>query len=191
MNTKPHLRERSKAATSVRKSRRAPKQKELKLDWNKTYKTKQVCKIFQVSPRNIQYWTEQKLLNPKLETGKAYEHGGTIRSFGMRDLILVGVMVALKKKGLSLRKVRKVVLQIVPDIETLLLAPEGTRIRFSSRHKHKTLAMVKIKSKSAVFTPALGDTWVKVRVRSTGATPKPAIFSSFRDILNRIERGRP
>ncbi len=160
------------ATTAARKSRRAPKQKQLNLDWNKTYNTKQVCKIFSVTPRNLQYWSEQKILNPKLEDKKTA--GGTIRRFGMRDLILVGVMVALKKKGINLRKLRRVVEQITLHIGIHLLTPLGIR-----------------GGNGRMYIPALADCWIKVRYRSTGPNPLPKLWVPLRDILNRIERGRP
>ncbi len=152
-----------------------PKQKELNLDWNKTYNTKQVCKIFSVTPRNLQYWSEQKILSPKLEDKKTA--GGTIRRFGMRDLILVGVMVALKKKGLGLRKLRKVVGKIAEDVKTMVI-----RARFSNPYR---------RFGGLKQLPPLGVAWIKVRRRSTGPNPLPKLWVPLRDILNRIERGRP
>jgi len=87
------------------------------MDWTQTFKTEAVCRIFAVSKRNIQYWTEQKLLKPKMKTGKAFGHGGTIREFSMFDLVIVGVMVGLRRKGLSLIKVRKVMPYIVAKLQ--------------------------------------------------------------------------
>jgi hypothetical protein len=153
--------------------RRAPKQN-LNIDWNRTYNTKQVCKIFRVSPRNLQYWSEQKILNPKLDDKKTA--GGTIRSFGMRDLILVGVMVALKKKGLGLRKLRKIVALIQLDIFILLAG---------------------MKVPAAVKTTKTGNlierhgVKVTIRKRLPHATRITTLRVPLRDILNRIERGRP
>ena len=94
----------------------------------------------------------------------------------MRDMILVGVMVALKKKGLGLRKLRKVVPTITPDVTGLLLYPEGTR-GFNKRG-----------TKRVQLQPPLNRVGVKVTIRKrlSNATRITTLKVSLRDILNRI-----
>lgn len=142
------------------------------MDWTSTFKTEAVCRIFGVSKRNIQYWTEQKLLKPKIKSGESFGHGGTIRVFSMFDLVIVGVMVGLRKKGLSLIKVRKVMPYIIGRLKQIMA---------------KAVSKVPSLQLKAAITYEFDQSLIRTQVKVRSRTKKLRIVLKVRDILNRIE----
>lgn len=131
-----------------------------RLDWNRTFKTKELCKIFKVAPRAIQYWSEQKLLNPTLITGV---QGGSIRQFGMLDFIVLGIMLSLRRKNLSLIRVRAVVRMIQPEIKRRYC---GVFLRQSSRAEGAAFKATRKMNRTAVKVACpTKNFWHIVKVR--------------------------
>ncbi len=67
----------------------------------RTFTSSEVCRIAQVSPRQLQWWDERKLISPR--------HEGHKRVYLPEEVLAVRVIAELRRKGFSLQKLRSVV----------------------------------------------------------------------------------
>ena len=65
----------------------------------KHYSSNEVAKMFGVSLRQLQWWDEHKLI--------PIRKNGHRREFGPSDALLIGILNELRKRGMSLQRVRK------------------------------------------------------------------------------------
>lgn len=75
----------------------------------RTFTTKEVSKITGASLRQLQWWDERKVIKPRLE--------GHDRRYTPAQLIQSAVIVALRRKGLSLQKIRRALRLLQREIE--------------------------------------------------------------------------
>jgi len=69
----------------------------------------EVCRIAQISSRQLQWWDERKVVSPS--------HKNRRRGYARQDLFQVLVVAALRAKGLSLQRIRKVLRLLRRDLE--------------------------------------------------------------------------
>jgi DNA-binding transcriptional MerR regulator len=92
------------------------------------YRGPQVCKIVNITYRQLDHWTRTELVRPSI----AEAHGsGTQRLYSYRDLVELKVIKSLLDGGLSLQSVRKVIeylrSNLGSDLATASLVIEGQR----------------------------------------------------------------
>ncbi len=66
-----------------------------------TFTSKEVVALTGISPRQLQWWDERRIVVPARE--------GHSRIYGMDDLAEVAVICDLRKRGFSLQKIRRVI----------------------------------------------------------------------------------
>ena len=67
------------------------------------FNPKEICQIFDVSYRQLQYWDKSDFIKPSYESKRKF------RSYTFSDLLLVQTAVALREKGNSIQKIRKTI----------------------------------------------------------------------------------
>lgn len=70
------------------------------------YRAPQVCKLVDISYRQLDYWARTELLEPSL---RAAEGSGTQRLYSFPDLVQLRVIKRLLDTGISLVKIRKAI----------------------------------------------------------------------------------
>jgi len=63
------------------------------------FRSNQISRMFGVSLRQLQWWDERSLLSPR--------HEGQVRLYSEADAALVGIVSELRRKGLSLYRIRR------------------------------------------------------------------------------------
>lgn len=90
-----------------------------------TYSTNEIARISGVSLRQLQFWDEQGVLCPR--------HEGHARVYDHRDALRLIVIAELRRKGISLQKIRKVTADGIPS-KSRWLATDGRRSYFEETH---------------------------------------------------------
>ncbi len=92
------------------------------------YRGPQVCKIVNITYRQLDHWTRTELVRPSIAEAKG---SGTQRLYSYRDLVELKVIKSLLDGGLSLQSVRKVIeylrSNLGSDLATASLVIEGQR----------------------------------------------------------------
>ena len=86
-------------------------------------RTFDVARLANVSPRQIQWWDERKLVMPRFE--------GHRRLYTVNQLLEIKVIAVLKRKGLSLQRIRKILRSVQREIttcEATLFNPDSTEL---------------------------------------------------------------
>jgi len=68
------------------------------------YSSKEVCKIIDLSYRQLDYYDRTDFLKPSINNGKGY---GSRRMYSFNDLLKLKVIKKLLEAGVSLQKIRK------------------------------------------------------------------------------------
>lgn len=83
--------------------------------WLLTFRSKQVLRMFPtLTPRQLQYWQETKLVVPKIKHEIAFNKKlnrkapDVYRAYFYEQVMVLGVFAELRKHGMSLPKLRKV-----------------------------------------------------------------------------------
>lgn len=77
--------------------------------------TTDVCALVGVSPRQLQYWDERKILQPTLKEG--YGHAGWIRDWPEDEVALAKVVKEARRKGLSIQRIKKAITFLRPYVD--------------------------------------------------------------------------
>lgn len=72
----------------------------------KGYTAKQVCKITRVDYSTLDYWVRTGFIKPSIDEGQGT---GNKRRYSFSDLVLIKVAASLRKDGVTLQKLRKVI----------------------------------------------------------------------------------
>jgi DNA-binding transcriptional MerR regulator len=92
------------------------------------YRGPQVCKIVNITYRQLDHWTRTELVRPSIAEAKG---SGTQRLYSYTDLVELKVIKSLLDGGLSLQSVRKVIeylrSNLGSDLATASLVIEGQR----------------------------------------------------------------
>ena len=72
------------------------------------FRSNQISRMFGVSLRQLQWWDERSLLNPR--------HEGQMRLYSEADAALVGIVSELRRKGLSLQRIRRMLRTIRSEV---------------------------------------------------------------------------
>ena len=92
------------------------------------YRGPQVCKIVNITYRQLDHWTRTELVRPSIAEAKG---SGTQRLYSYTDLVELKVIKSLLDGGLSLQSVRKVIeylrSNLGSDLATASLVIEGNR----------------------------------------------------------------
>ncbi len=90
-------------------------------DADRVFTTSDVSRIAQISLRRLQWWDERKLVSPRQEGHK--------RVYLPEQVIEIMVVAELRRKGLALQKVRRVIRflrrEMAPGLQKHLSSPAG------------------------------------------------------------------
>jgi DNA-binding transcriptional MerR regulator len=67
-------------------------------------RTKKVSELMGVSERQLQWWDERGIVSPMI--------AGGWRCYSQNDIVMIGIIAELKRKGMTLVKVRKVIASV-------------------------------------------------------------------------------
>jgi DNA-binding transcriptional MerR regulator len=123
-----------------------------------TFGSRAVSEITGVSPRQIQYWDEQGIIQPSVREPSGR---GTVRLYSYLDLIQFRVVKALKDQGVSLQKIRasldflrRHAPEVTKPLARLRLVTDGETIFVLSRKDREILDALK---GQFVFSLAIAD----------------------------------
>jgi len=68
------------------------------------FNTRLVCKLTEISQRQVDYWDKTHLIKPSVREASGY---GSVRLYSFVDLVQLKVVKTLKDQGISLQKIRK------------------------------------------------------------------------------------
>lgn len=69
------------------------------------FPTKHVCRITGLTKRQVDYWDRTHFIKPSVSEAAGY---GSTRLYSLRDVVQLAVAKKLKDRGISLRKMRKI-----------------------------------------------------------------------------------
>ena len=120
------------------------------------YTGPQVCKIVDISYRQLDHWTTTKLIKASLRSIKGSGHH---REYSFEDLLKVKIVKNLRDAGMSLQKIRKALqsLEQIMKTETnysdITVVSDGTSI-YASKNEDDFIDI--LKKGQAVFGISLG-----------------------------------
>jgi DNA-binding transcriptional MerR regulator len=88
------------------------------MEQRSNFPTKHVCQITGLTKRQVDYWDRTHFIKPSVMEAQGY---GSTRLYSMRDVVQLAVAKKLKDKGISLRKMRK----ILSFLSKSLFLPSG------------------------------------------------------------------
>ncbi len=77
------------------------------LDLKKNYSSREVASITGLSARQLQWWDARKLLKPSVASHRSEAGGFTERRYSPVDLFELAVLADLRRSGLSVSKLRR------------------------------------------------------------------------------------
>ena len=120
------------------------------------YTGPQVCKIVDISYRQLDHWTTTKLIKASLRSIKGSGHH---REYSFEDLLKIKIVKNLRDAGMSLQKIRKALqsLEQIMKTETnysdITVVSDGTSI-YASKNENEFIDI--LKKGQAVFGISLG-----------------------------------
>lgn len=123
----------------------------------RSFTTGQIVRMARITPRQLQWWDERKVVQP--------DHSGWIRSYTADQALLLLVVAELRRKGLSLQKVRRILRALKKETEgrdillhlaetQLCLVTDGRSIEFADQGK---LLPLLAKARRAVHVVSISD----------------------------------
>jgi DNA-binding transcriptional MerR regulator len=88
----------------------------------RTYTTREVMSICDVTPRQLQWWDEEGLVRPEI---KRRPRGDRARHYALGQVTAVSIVAELRRKGISLGAIRRILSRIPTDIPEYLLIADG------------------------------------------------------------------
>ncbi|MGI9069837.1 MAG: MerR family transcriptional regulator [Bryobacteraceae bacterium] len=85
---------------------------------SRTYTTREVAEMTQVKVRNLQYWDEQRVVSP--------QQAGHRRMYLPEEVVEIAVIAELRKKGFSLREIRKLLRLLKRELSERLAMPASS-----------------------------------------------------------------
>ena len=138
----------------------------LTLSMDAVFNSRSVCRIANVTPRQIQYWDETGLVKPSARSAAGK---GTRRLYSFVDLVRLSVVRALIERGLAPHKIRRglaAVRDAFPDVldplTRLKLVTDGERLFLVTSDRKKILDVVE---RQFVFSLALGPMVEELRMK--------------------------
>tara|TARA_B100000131_G_scaffold172764_1_gene166937 strand:- start:5211 stop:5663 length:453 start_codon:yes stop_codon:yes gene_type:complete len=120
------------------------------------YTGPQVCKIVDISYRQLDHWTTTKLIKASLRSIKGSGHH---REYSFEDLLKVKIVKNLRDAGMSLQKIRKALISLEQIMKTetnysdITVVSDGTSI-YASKNEDEFIDI--LKRGQAVFGISLG-----------------------------------
>ena len=120
------------------------------------YTGPQVCKIVDISYRQLDHWTTTKLIKASLRSIKGSGHH---REYSFEDLLKVKIVKNLRDAGMSLQKIRKALISLEEIMKTetnysdITVVSDGTSI-YASKNEDDFIDI--LKKGQAVFGISLG-----------------------------------
>ena len=120
------------------------------------YTGTQVCKIVDISYRQLDHWTTTKLIKASLRSIKGSGHH---REYSFEDLLKVKIVKNLRDAGMSLQKIRKALISLEEIMKTetnysdITVVSDGTSI-YASKNEDDFIDI--LKKGQAVFGISLG-----------------------------------
>ncbi len=90
---------------------------------NRTFTSKEVVALTGISPRQLQWWDERKIVVPSRE--------GHRRIYSVDDLAEVAVLCELRQRGFSLQKIRRVIRFLQKELGKRLVGDGDLRLGVS------------------------------------------------------------
>jgi DNA-binding transcriptional MerR regulator len=125
------------------------------------FPTKHVCRITGLTKRQVDYWDRTHFIKPSVSEAAGY---GSTRLYSFRDVVQLAVAKKLKDRGISLRKMRKILAFLskslfVPsghaEVRRLRLVSDGeTLFRLT---ENPTAVLDESEGYDLVFVVALGE----------------------------------
>jgi DNA-binding transcriptional MerR regulator len=81
--------------------------KDMRLDLKKNYSSREVAAITGLSARQLQWWDARKLIKPSVATHRTDAGGYTERRYSPVDLFELAVLADLRRSGVSVGNIRK------------------------------------------------------------------------------------
>lgn len=82
------------------------------------YSTNDLAAAFNVSLRQLQWWDERHVIQPR--------HEGHRRVYSPAEALLVSIIAALRRRGLSLQKIRRILKRVPPSVSVQITEAEKT-----------------------------------------------------------------
>ena len=79
---------------------------------DQVFTSAEVCRIAKISSRQLQWWDERHVVSPGRKAGR--------RTYRARDVLQVLIVAALRGKGLSLQRIRRVLRLLRKDLDQRL-----------------------------------------------------------------------
>ena len=120
------------------------------------YTGPQVCKIVDISYRQLDHWTTTKLIKASLRSIKGSGHH---REYSFEDLLKVKIVKNLRDAGMSLQKIRKALISLEKIMNTntnysdITVVSDGSSI-YASKNEEEFIDI--LKKGQAVFGISLG-----------------------------------
>ena len=120
------------------------------------YTGPQVCKIVDISYRQLDLWTTTKLIKASLRSIKGSGHH---REYSFEDLLKIKIVKNLRDAGMSLQKIRKALISLEEIMKTetnysdITVVSDGTSI-YASKNEDDFIDI--LKKGQAVFGISLG-----------------------------------
>ncbi len=120
------------------------------------YTGTQVCKIVDISYRQLDHWTTTKLIKASLRSIKGSGHH---REYSFEDLLKIKIVKNLRDAGMSLQKIRKALISLEQIMKTetnysdITVVSDGTSI-YASKNEDDFIDI--LKKGQAVFGISLG-----------------------------------
>jgi DNA-binding transcriptional MerR regulator len=93
------------------------------MEQRQNFPTKHVCRITGLTKRQVDYWDRTHFIKPSVSEAAGY---GSTRLYSLRDLVQLAVAKKLKDRGISLRKMRKILSFLS---KSLFLPPSPAEVR--------------------------------------------------------------
>jgi len=142
-----------------------------------TFTSKEVVALTGISPRQLQWWDERRIVVPAREGHK--------RAYGLDDLAEVAVICDLRQRGFSLQKIRRVIRFLQKElgkrlVETVSAASEY-HLLTDGRHiylEDSARGVVDLlkNARQPMLSVCLSDTIQRVRADVRGARKRNASF---------------
>jgi DNA-binding transcriptional MerR regulator len=153
---------------------------------DQVFNSKEVSSIAQVSPRQLQWWDERRVISPK--------KAGHRRLYEVEDVIDICVIAELRRKGFSLKKIRRVLRYARREIgrrlndsgELYLLTDGQCHVLFVSESQQVIKFMQE--SKSGTYLVSIGD--LLRNIQSSLKMPIGRRFPQPRSVGSEIPRSR-
>ena len=121
------------------------------------FNTNMVCKLTELTKRQIDYWDRIHFIKPSIREASGY---GSIRLYSFTDLVQLKVASTLKDKGLSVQKIRKSInylkktfpevekplaeMKLITDGETIFVLTEKKQVILDTLSKGQIVMSIAI-----------------------------------------------